>query len=393
VTFDRYFRVSPARDLSELFEIVRDGRPRTRAEIATITGLARSTVAARVDALMAKGLISPVSEGQSTGGRPPSLFALTPDARLVVGVDLGASHANVAISDLTGAVIVKQLLPIAIAAGPEEVLGSVVSLANSLLTTLGRQEDDLLGIGIGLPGPVEHITGKPANPPIMPGWDGFDVPAWVRHRIDVPVLVDNDVNMMALGERSMQWPQVDDLIFVKVATGIGSGIIAGGKLQRGANGIAGDIGHVPIVRGAGVPCHCGNLGCLEAIASGPAIARRLREANREADGGADVVQLVRNGDIEAIQAVRQAGRDIGEVLATCVSITNPSVIVIGGLMAEAGEHLIAGVREVVYSRSMPLATEHLTIVQSQTAADAGIIGASILSIEHALSIGALDELS
>lgn len=356
-----------------------------------MTGLARSTVAARVDALMTKGLISPVSEAQSTGGRPPSLFALTPDARLVVGVDLGASHVNVAVADLTGAVIVKERHEIAIAAGPEAVLGSVVGLANSLLAVLGRSDRDLLGIGIGLPGPVEHSTGKPVTPPIMPGWDGFDVPAWVRQKIDVPVLVDNDVNMMALGERSVRWSAVDDLIFVKVATGIGSGIISGGELQRGANGIAGDIGHIPIARGAGIPCHCGNLGCLEAVASGPAIARRLRDANHRTDSGADVVHLVRGSDIDAIQAVRQAGRDIGEVLATCVSIINPSVIVIGGLMAQAGEHLIAGVREVVYSRSMPLATEHLSIVQSQTAADAGIIGASILSIDHALANGALDE--
>ncbi|WP_096423687.1 ROK family transcriptional regulator [Microcella alkaliphila] len=379
-----------SRDLSVLFDIIRDGKPRTRAELAAITGLARSTVATRVEALMALGLVAPIADAQSTGGRPPSQFALVPDARLVIGIDLGASHATIAIGDLSGGVVVQDRHQIAISSGPQDVLGSVVNAGLQLLTSIGRGPEDLLGVGIGLPGPVEHDTGRPSTPPIMPGWDGFDVPGWVSETIDVPVLVDNDVNMMALGEQSAQWKDVQDLVFVKVATGIGAGIIASGKLQRGANGIAGDIGHIPVNSGAGIPCHCGNVGCLEAVASGPAIARRLHATGRSTKTGGDVVELVRSGDVEAIQAVRQAGRDIGEVLATCVSIVNPSVVAIGGLMAQAGEHLLAGVREVVYSRSIPLATEHLTIVQSRTGADAGIVGAGILAIEYALANGALE---
>ncbi len=191
--------------------------------------------------------------------------------------------------------------------------------------------------------------------------------AGCSQHLDVPVLVDNDVNIMALGERAVAWPGVDHLMFVKVATGIGAGVISGGALQRGAQGIAGDIGHVRVARGAGVPCHCGNMGCLEALASGPAIARALRAQGVPAENGDDVVDLVKRGNIDAIQAVRQAGRDIGEVLTTCVSLVNPSVIAIGGSMARVGEHLIAGVREVVYTRSIPLATEHLAIVQSAAA--------------------------
>jgi glucokinase len=175
------------------------------------------------------------------------------------------------------------------------------------------------------------------------------------------------------------------MIFVKVATGIGSGVISGGLLQRGAQGIAGDIGHVRVARGADVPCHCGNRGCLEALASGPAIAQSLHDRGIPCESSNDVIELVKRGNIEAIQAVRQAGRDIGEVLTSCVSLINPSVITIGGSMARAGEHLIAGVREVVYSRAMPLAAEHLTIAQSVAAEDAAVLGASILAIEHALS--------
>lgn len=371
--------------VSELFQLLRDGQPRTRAELAGITGLGRSTVASRVDALMSVGLVSAVGDANSTGGRPSSMFALNPGARLALAVDIGASHVNIAITDLVGTELATDSAAIDIAEGPLVVLGWVVEAARGLLDGLGRDRDALIGVGIGVPGPVEHSTGRPINPPIMPGWDRFDVAGWVEQQLDARTLVDNDVNIMALGERAQAWPNVDHLLFIKVATGIGSGIISDGMLQRGAQGIAGDIGHVRIARAADVPCRCGNRGCLEAIASGPAIARQLRERGIDAPDGRAVLELVRGGNVEAIQAVRQAGRDIGEVLTAAVSFINPAVIALGGSMAQAGEHLIVGVREVIYSRSMPLATEHLTIAPSAAGSRAAVIGASVLAIEHALA--------
>jgi predicted NBD/HSP70 family sugar kinase len=311
----------------------------------------------------------------------------------VLGADFGAGHLNVALTDLMGDELAVLRTEIDIADGPEAGLTALLTAADTLLSGYGRDRDDLIGVGIGLPGPVQFSTGRPVNPPIMPGWDGFDVPGWVRRHLDVPVLVDNDVNIMALGERGHAFPDTDHFLFVKVATGIGSGIISGGRLQRGAQGIAGDIGHVQIPRGAGIACHCGNVGCLEAVASGPAIARALRASGLDVAGGRQVIELVRRGDIDAIQAVRQAGRDLGEVLTACVNVINPSVIAIGGSMAQAGEHLIAGVREIVYTRSMPLATEHLSIVQSRSGDRAAMIGASMLAIHHALSPAAIDELA
>ncbi len=377
----------------ELFQLLRDGVPRTRAQLAKSTGLARSTIAARVDELMKMGLIMPVADAASTGGRPPSQFALNPSARVVLAVDVGASHATVAVMDLTGAILASRTEPLAVAEGPETVLSWVVEAARDVLPEAGRDIRSLVAIGIGVPGPVEHSTGQPVNPPIMPGWNRFDVPGWVQQHLQVPVLVDNDVNIMALGERAAAWPATEHLMFVKVATGIGAGVIAGGELQRGAQGVAGDIGHVRVARGSSVPCHCGNQGCLEAIASGPAIARALRSQGVAADSGDDVVALVQRGNLDAIQAVRQAGRDIGEVLTACVSLINPSVIAIGGSMSRVGEHLIAGVREVVYTRSMPLATEHLAIVPSTAAEDAAVMGAGMLAIEHALSPEAFHSLA
>lgn len=371
--------------MSDLFQILRDGQPRTRSELAAITGLARTTVAMRIDALTDLGLVGPVGEAASTGGRPSSLFAITASDRYVIGVDIGASHVRAALSDITGRMLEETNATIAVAEGPRVVLDAAVAAARELIDRAGRRIDDLLAIGVGLPGPVEFSTGRPINPPIMPGWDRFDVAGWIRRELDVPVLVDNDVNIMALGERERAWPDVDHLLFVKIATGIGAGVIAGGFLQRGAQGTAGDIGHVYVSRGAEIACTCGNFGCLEALASGSAIARSLTAAGIPAKNSRDVVDLVKNGNVNAIQAVRQAGRDIGEVLTTCVSLMNPSVIVLGGAMAEAGEHLIAGVREVVYRRSMPLATEALHITLSQTGADAAVLGATMLAIHHSLS--------
>ena len=377
----------------ELFQLLRDGTPRTRAQLAKTTGLARSTIAARVEELMRMGLIMPVADAASSGGRPPSQFALNPSARVVLAADIGASHATVAVMDLTGTILSTRTEPLSVAEGPVPVLTRLVDAAVGILADAGRDIRSLAGIGIGVPGPVEHSTGQPVNPPIMPGWDRFDVPGWVQQHLQVPVLVDNDVNIMALGERAVAWPTTAHLMFVKVATGIGAGVISGGELQRGAQGVAGDIGHVQVARGSDVPCHCGNRGCLEALASGPAIARALREQGVPAEDGNDVIALVKLGNLDAIQAVRQAGRDIGEVLTACVSLMNPSVIALGGSMARVGEHLIAGVREVVYTRSMPLATEHLAIVPSAAAENAAVIGAGMLAIEHALSPDAFHSLA
>jgi predicted NBD/HSP70 family sugar kinase len=374
----------------ELFQLLRDGHARTRAELAASTGLARSTVAARVDALLASGLVGHAGEAMSTGGRPPTRFQFDPAVRVVLGADLGATHARLAVTDLAGSVLAEVNEDLDIALGPDVVLDRVVTLARELLAPW--EPKLLAGIGVGLPGPVEHSTGRPVNPPIMPGWDGFDVPARLTAELGAPTLVDNDVNVMALGEHFAHWPGTAHLMLVKVATGIGSGIISDGALRRGAQGAAGDLGHVAVPGGGDVPCRCGNTGCLEAIASGGALAAALRARGHDTRSSRDVVALARAGSVEAVQLVRAAGRDIGEVLSTAVSLLNPSVIVIGGALAAAGEHLLAGVREVVYRRSLPLATQHLRIVPSRSGERAGVIGAAVMVVERVLSPAQVDDL-
>jgi predicted NBD/HSP70 family sugar kinase len=377
----------------ELFDLLRDGRPWTRAQLAEATGLARSTITARIDTLMRLGLVAPFGGARSTGGRPPALFALNPTAKLVVGVDIGATHARAALTDLNGSILGEVDARLAVADGPDAVLSWVVQSVRDLVTDSDRSLADLAAIGIGLPGPVEHSTGRPINPPIMPGWDRYDVPGHLQRVYPVPVLVDNDVNIMALGERRAHLRDVDDLVLIKVATGIGAGIVSGGVLQRGAQGTAGDLGHVLVPGAADVVCRCGNTGCLEAVAAGPALAAAVREQGEAAANGGDVVELVRGGSQVAMGVVRQAGRDIGEVVAMMVNLINPSVVVIGGQMAGAGEHLLAGIRESVYQRSLPLATEHLRIVTSRAGEEAAVLGASALAIEHVLSPDAVEAAS
>ena len=377
---------------SELFQLLRDGQPRTRSELADIVGVARSTIVLRLEALMEIGLVAPVEDAVSTGGRPSSRFALNTGNMVVLGVDIGASHLRLGICDLSGSTLAAVTEELQVSAGPETVLDTVAKLGNQLLEETDRTPGDLLAVGVGVPGPVEHRTGRPINPPIMPGWHGFDVPAYLGTHFGVSVVVDNDVNVMSVGEREAAWPDVADLVFLKVATGIGAGIICNGELLRGADGVAGDIGHIRVSGGGDKLCRCGNYGCLEALASGPAVAAKLQEAGLQAQDGRDVVALVNQGNHDAVHAVRQAGRDVGEVLSACLSMINPAVIVIGGSMALTGEHFIAGVREVVYSRTMPLATQHLRIVQSVSGLDAGMRGAAVLAIQYALSAESIERM-
>jgi len=392
-TTERLRIVTRSAGAGELFQLFRDGRPRTRTELATLTGHARSTITSRLEALLSSGLIAPVGEASSTGGRPSTSFAFNPASRVVLAVDLGATHARLGLTDLAGTVLAGSEHTISIADGPESVLSWVAEVGRDLLVEADRDAADLMCVGAGLPGPVEHSTGQPINPPIMPGWDGVDVPGILTSHLGVPAFVDNDVNLMALGEHRHAWPEKTDLLFIKVATGIGAGLILDGQLRRGAQGAAGDIGHISPDNEITTPCRCGNIGCLEAVAGGTALAAGLREQGIEASTSTDVVELARSGNLLARHAVRSAGRQIGTVLASCVSMINPSLIVVGGVLAESGDHLIAGIREVVYQRSLPLATQHLRIVTSRTGAAAGILGASMLAVDEMLSVEAVDALA
>lgn len=381
--------------VGEILALFRSRGPLTRSEVMDSTGLARSTINQRLDALLAAGLILPAGESVSTGGRRPGRFSFNAQVGIMLVADIGASGLRTAACDLAGVVLAERATRIEVATGPREVLGTVDKLFEELSSEVGRAPEDVKGLAIGVPGPVQFATGRVVSPPIMTGWDGFDIPGFFRERYGTIVLVDNDVNVMALGEQRASYPDMAHLAFLKVGTGVGFGIVAGGQVLRGTQGAAGDIGHIRVT----VPdvteepvCICGNIGCVEAYAGGWALIRDLRAAGRAVETVDDVVALIRAGDPSAVRLARRAGRILGEATADAVSLLNPSVVVIGGQLAHADEQLLAGIREVVYQRCLPLATRSLQIVRSSLDLRAGVMGLARLLADTILAPDQLDSL-
>jgi predicted NBD/HSP70 family sugar kinase len=380
------------REFGQLLSLIAAGKAATRADLSRLTGLARSTVSQRVEVLLRRGLLTDLGDGPSTGGRRPLMLALDPSFGVILGADIGATHYRLGVADVSGEIVAEFGEALEVAAGPEVVLGRVLDGFRRLLAQVGRDHGDVRAIGIGVPGPVEFATGTVVQPPIMPGWDGLAIPGWFRDHFPAAVLVDNDVNVMALGEYWGRGLDAGELLYVKVSTGIGCGIIIHGRVHRGADGAAGDIGHVQVAdHHDDSLCACGNTGCLEAVASGSAVARRLRAEGLTAWTARDVVELAQGGDARAVRGVRVAGQQIGVVLASLVNFYNPSMIVIGGALAELRDDLLAGIRGVVYHRALPLATRGLTIETTALGRQAGVRGAVILAAEHARSPAAMSE--
>src|SRR4051795_6813123 len=276
--------------------LIRDGEAVTRADIARRTGLARSTVAQRVEALMAHRFVYEAGGTASTGGRPPTVLAFNRAAGVVLVAALGATHSRLAVSDLAGTPLAERAYDTDVAREPALVLAWGHERFQERLSDLERDRTDVRGIGLGVPAPVAFSRGEPVAPPMMPGWDGFSIPDWFSPFYDAPVLVDNDVNIMALGEHWTHWRDCEHLLFVKIGTGIGCGIVSDRRIHRGAQGAAGDIGHVRLGGHTDVVCRCGNVGCLEAVAGGRALAAQLTRAGLEATSSRDVVRLLGAGE-------------------------------------------------------------------------------------------------
>lgn len=377
----------PDRIIDDLHELVThvSRHSSSRADLARLTGLARSTVSQRVEMLISYGLLAEAGDGPSAGGRRPTLLALNPRAGVVLGAAIGASSYHAGVADLGGKPIASLRGTADITHGPDAVLGQVRGDFLELLAEAGRDPSEVAAIGIGLPGPVEFATGTVVRPPIMPGWDDAVVPDRFREQFAAPVVVDNDVNIMALGEHSQRNVRGETLLFVKVGTGIGCGILNDGVLHRGTDGAAGDIGHVRVTDRTDVTCACGNTGCLEAVASGGALVRQLRARGIECESARDVVRLAQAGEPGVLRCVREAGEYIGEVMASLVNFLNPNTIILGGTMAALGDDLLAVVRGVVYRRALPLATRNLALELSSLPEEAGLRGAIALALQAAIS--------
>lgn len=365
----------------EILDLLRTGEILTKSEIAAHTGLSRSTVNQRIDGLLDAGLVVP-SGAESTKGRPAGSFAFNKTAGQLLVADIGATGMRVGVCDLTGAILHEVEITIAVTEGPTAVLGLVKKEFSSLLERAGAGRETVLGVGISVPGPVDTATGQVVHPPIMTGWDRYDIPGWFRDEYNCPVIVDKDANAMAFGEQHTTYPHVRHLLMVKIGTGVGSGLISDGRLHRGADGAAGDIGHNYVPKPEGVDrepeCRCGNTGCLEAYAGGWALLRDLQALGVDAATVADAVRLLRSGERNAVRLARAASRLLGEAIAVTVNLFNPQVIVIGGQLAAAEDYYFAGIREAVYRRSLPLATRRIEIVGATRGNQAGVIGMALL---------------
>ena len=373
-------------------KMVGSGRANTRGALVQATGLSRSTVSQRLDILLDAQLLYETLGRMESGGRPTKVLALNPEFGVVIAVDVGEDHARVAISDLRPQVLIERAVELRLTDGPERILGQITDHALGLLAELGCATSSLVGIGLALPAPVDFARGQVVGFSVLSGWDGFDVPGWFAQQFDVLVLAENDVNLLALAEHRQAWPDADSLFFVKAGTGIGSGILTGGDLYRGSQGAAGDIGHMRL-DGHGDPlCRCGNLGCVEALTAGWALVRDLKLSGFAVETAADVVTLAMAGEPEAIQRLRTAGRMLGRAVAQATSLLNPAVIVLGGALSRSGDPLLAGVREMVYQRSLPLATRDLVIATTALAKDAGVLGAAHLVVENWLQPETIERL-
>jgi predicted NBD/HSP70 family sugar kinase len=383
--------VSGIASAGRILDLIRSGRVRTRRELLDHTGLSRSTLSLRMAQLLAAGYIQEIGQVAGNSGRPAKILSFDETGHLVLAVDLGATAAQLALMDAGGTVVMESSHDIRIDSSPEDVIRMLAKRLGELLARSGRPFDRVVGVGVGVPGPVFPTTGRPNQPPMMPGWHNYPVAERLSEAMGIPVFVDNDANLMGLGEARERHSAAPSVLFVMVGTGIGAGVILHGQPERGIAGGAGNIGHIRVVEAdQGLVCTCGATGCLATVASGGAVARQLTEQGIPAVSGRDVARVVAAGSPVALGLVRDAGRELGIVLATSVALLNPAVLVLGGDLASPDGELVEAVREAILERTVPLARRELIITASQLGTNAALQGARHLVIDQTFAPDAVD---
>lgn len=380
----------------------------SRTDLARLSGYSRAKIGNAVQALIDRNILQETGEDESRGGRKARLLNFSSSIGFIFGVDVGATSVDIALSDFTGRILQRFDAPADVRDGPDAVLGMIKDQMLLMLHQAGLASEQIHGIGIGVPGPVEFSTGLLISPPIMPGWEAFPIREYfTRVFPQAIVIVDNDVNVMALGElRRGKNINAENFLFIKIGTGIGCGIVCQGSIYRGSSGCAGDVGHI-CVDYNGPVCHCGNRGCVEAMAAGPAIAakamqaaaeglspilQQLLEVNNGVLTAREVGMAAARGDRVSIALIQESGKLIGEMLAGVVNFFNPSLILIGGGVSNIGHQLLSSIRQAVLARSLPLSTRDLRIEYNSLRGDAGIYGAIYLALEHIFTLASSHEV-
>lgn len=363
-----------------LLWLVASGQARSRIELTRLLDLPQSTISVRIQALISAGMLTESGQGRSSGGRRPRLLRVNADYGHVWTADVGSRHVRIGALDIAGNILHVEERPLDIDGDPGLVLAELAGQIRELARQT-RPPGQWLGVAVGLPGPVDFAAGAVPWGSRMPRWRGFKARAALAEHLDVPVAVDNDANLMALGESRLQ-PPGDTLVVVKAGTGIGAGLVIEGQLHRGKAGVAGDISHVRVPAGADKPCSCGNHGCLETVASGAALVAGLRTQGVDLPDTAAVMAAAEGGEPTVTTAVRRAGLQVGGILSAVVNFANPDAVLLGGVLSSS-EAFVAAVRGALYERCLPLATRTLRIDRVRASADAGLVGAGVLALEEA----------
>jgi predicted NBD/HSP70 family sugar kinase len=354
----------------------------SQADIARATGLSRTTISTVVGELKDLGLVSYVNgkESHPRGGRPAVQLVLQNPEQVVVGIDFGHSHVAVALADLAHNVLAERRWDLDVNNRAVTALDTAARMFGDLRTELGIELRNVIGAGIGIPGPVDRARGKSGSATILPGWVDLRIAAEMTERLGLPVEIENDANLGALAE--LTWGAGKDcsnFAYIKAATGIGAGIVIDGRLLRGATGTAGEIGHTTLDEG-GALCYCGNRGCLETVASGPAILHLVGPVGGETLTLARLVELALNGDLRCRRAISDAGREIGVAIAGLCNLINPERVIVGGLLSKTGEVLLQPLRESIRRHAVQAAAESVDVRPAVFVERAELLGSLALAL-------------
>jgi predicted NBD/HSP70 family sugar kinase len=382
-----------AGSIGDVFRLVRSKSATSRSSIARTFGLSPSTVGLRVEALQRIGLIAEDGEHESRGGRRARNLQIVADAGFVVAIEPGVRLLKLAIADLNGTVLQSVRLPALADQPPVEAVATIWSEVEKLFEAADAPIDRLRGIAVGLPAPVEYPSGRVVLPSFMQTWSDAKVPDLFATHTEVPVLVENDANLVAISEMSAAEDNHNDY-FLAVLLGrrIGSGLVADGKLLRGFNGAAGEFSHTPVAGPAVISCVCSLESCLESVASGAAIAARLSDLGYTVDIPSDIIALGRSGDPRVLAILREAGTQIGTALASSVNFFNPRRVVLGGALSQSAP-LAAAIRAELFQKCLPVAAQDLDVSAVADPDTAGARGALRLLLDEVLAPARVDELA
>lgn len=368
------------RNQRRLTDQLRQGGPATQAELARATGLSTATVSNIVKSLQSSGLVE--LELTTSSGRRAHLVKYTGDGSLGAGIDIGRSHVRIVLANRSHEILAEAEVALPVGHQAAQGIAAAATLLSELIATQGLTRSAIRGAGVGIPGPIDKRTGKVVQGAILPEWVGINPQEQLQTALLMPVYIENDANLGALAQ--ITWGDFSgspNLVFVKIGTGIGAGLIINGSLFTGSLGVTGEIGHLTVDE-SGNLCRCGNRGCLETVASTAVMINELSRNRPDTVTTADIVELAREGDPVTLRILEDAGMAVGRALASIANIISPDVVVIGGPLAPLGELLLSPIRRGLLRHAVPIVGEDLALAASHLTSRSEALGAISLVFQN-----------